>query len=170
MKTITTTSSIKNMTISSWKLDENDEKAQETKSISQEKKDIPCCFLAITDEGRPMFQWRMAMDRQQSSLNSMLLKMIIEQHLDISGNLIIQTHVYQDYSMILAKDDDLTFCYIFKGSSRSAKKRITHLLKKIKENEALWKGLLKNVHRNTMLGRWEIALLRKVTTRVLSNN
>ncbi len=136
-------------------------------TLKDQKKDIPYLVMALDEDGKPLFHWRVKEDRKLAALHSNTIKMHVAPFLDSSSEVIIHPQSFKEYSIIVLKDEDLSFCYVFRGSSKSAKNRIIKLLEAVKQNKALWKDLTTNTHHHIM-GRWEIALLRKVTNRILA--
>ncbi len=161
----TVTSENSETTIHQWVSTQMEDEDQ---TINQKTpNEVPHLFLAISEDGFPLFHWRIKQTKKFDGHLTHQIKQIILPLLDINENIITKKQAINDISLILKKEEDIFFCYLFKGNCRSAKNRMNKILEKIKSHKKVWKGILSNARHNTTMRRWEIAFLKTVTEKLL---
>ncbi|MHA1868816.1 MAG: tetratricopeptide repeat protein [Candidatus Heimdallarchaeaceae archaeon] len=106
------------------------------------EKDTPVMLLILNEYGIPLYSYNFSKEKYDSILFSgflSALNSILKEVLATEGS--IKQIEYHDYFLTFKNKEGIIFCYVFKGSSFSANKKLDNLVNTITKFKELWHKL-----------------------------
>jgi len=106
------------------------------------EKDTPVMLLILNEHGIPLYSYNFSEEKYDSILFSGFLSAlnnILKEVLATEGS--IKQIEYHDYFLTFKNKEGIIFCYVFKGSSFTANKKIDNFVNNIGKFEELWHKL-----------------------------
>ncbi|UJG44135.1 MAG: hypothetical protein K9W46_02885 [Candidatus Heimdallarchaeum endolithica] len=106
------------------------------------EKDTPVMLLILNEYGIPLYSYNFSKEKYDSILFSgflSALNSILKEVLATEGS--IKQIEYHDYFLTFKNKEGIIFCYVFKGSSFSANKKMDNFVNNIVKFKELWNKL-----------------------------
>ena len=124
------------------------------KELPKESKDDPVSILILEDRGTTIFSKHFSLDSDTMADDQIIggfltaINSFMQSTFSSTGYL--ERIKHKDYTLILKTKAPFTFCYVFKGQSYSAMKKLNRFITQVKESDSIWASFLRYV-RSTIL-------------------
>ncbi|MHA2035007.1 MAG: hypothetical protein ACW972_05050 [Promethearchaeota archaeon] len=105
------------------------------------KPETPVFLLIITESGDPLFSYSFS---RELSFEDDIISSFLSAFNTFSGELFskgLDRARFGDYIILIESVDSYSLCYLFKGQSYQAKKKLSNLVEQLQNNTTIWKTL-----------------------------
>ena len=119
------------------------------KELPNESKDDPVSILILEDRGTTIFSKHFSLDNYTMADDQIIggfltaINSFMQNTFSSTGYL--ERIKHEDYTLILKTNPPFTFCYVFKGQSYSAMKKLNLFITQVKESDSIWGSFLRYV-------------------------
>ena len=130
------------------------------------RKELPMGFNILNENGTVFFSKSFA---PEWIVDENLIGALISAFRSFSGEIFSENFdraKFGEYYILVRTESPLLFCYIYKGQSYNAIRRIDEFLKKIKENKSVWDKLLNFIKFNEVFSNISFPGFNEILTEV----
>lgn len=142
------------------------------KEFPTESTDNPVSLLILEDRGTTIFSKHFGLDNQTMADDQIIggfltaINSFMQNAFSTTGYL--ERIKHKDYTLILKTKSPFTFCYVFKGQSYSAMKKLDRFITKVKESDSIWASFLRYVNSTILPSEPERISLEKIAEKIFA--
>ncbi len=142
------------------------------KELPKESKDEPVSILILEERGTTIFSKHFSLDSYTMADDQIMggfltaINTFMQKAFSTTGDL--ERIKYKDYTLILKTNTPFTFCYMFKGQSYSAMKKLNQFITQIKQTDSIWASFLRYVQTTILPAEPEKRALETIAEKIFT--